>query len=78
MVEDLDIPSLAIAGMERAADLEEAMVVHNNSTTMALADTTTMKEVQLDNTMAAIQVALADTEVDYVEQHLAFDIATAM
>ena len=74
MVEDLDIPSLAVAGMERAADQEVA--VHNNSTIMALANTPTKEEEGLDNTMAAIQAALVDTEVDYIE-HLAFDIATA-
>ena len=73
---DLDIPSLAIAGMERDADLE--VVVHNNSTIMALADdTATMGKVELDNTMATIQAALVDTEGDCIE-HLAFDIATAM
>ena len=72
---DLDIPSLAVAGMEKAADQE--VVVDNNSTIMALADTATKEEAELDNTMAAIQAALVDTEADYIE-HLAFDIATAM
>ena len=72
---DLDIPSLAVAGMERATDQEVA--VDNNSTIMALADTATKEEAELDNTMATIQAALVDTEVDYIE-HLAFDIATAM
>lgn len=52
--------------------------MRNNSTIMVLADTATMEEVQLDNTMAAIQATLADTEVAVDIEHLAFDIATAM